>query len=87
MRTIGYQFLMHQVKKTLKHIITPASSEVSLQATENELSLLKQCASKEDSIAQWWHCILASVFYIQHGMKQKAKQVWGSTYDVLPESK
>eukprot|EP00794_Sanderia_malayensis_P007590 gene7590-8430_t len=82
---IGHQFLMYQVKTALKHMVANTDTVVTLQRTENELSLLKQLSHDGDAVAKCWYSIIAPIFYTQYGMKEKAKQAWYQAYSMSPD--
>ncbi len=68
--------------------MAPTATVLNVQGTENELSLLKQLSQDGDSVAKWWYSVVAPIFYIQYGMKDKAKQAWNTELMCLsPESK
>ena len=72
---------MSQVEAVLKQILTPSSTDVNLSETEQCLSLLKQCSSESDHMTIWWYNLLSAAFYINMGMKQKARTAWESIAD------
>ena len=82
---IKNQFLVTQIEAVLKQILTPSSTNVNLSKTEQYLSLLKQCSSESDHVTIWWYNLLSAVFYINMGMKQKARAAWESIDDRIED--